>query len=55
MIEPNDIINIAHKINEMSYGQIRLRVKALEKIYPDLNFEESIELQYLLMKIIAPK
>ena len=55
MIEPQDIFTIAKEVNKKNHGQIRLRIKALEKLYPELTFEETIELQYLLMKIIAPK
>lgn len=55
MIEPQEILSIANDVNKKNYDQIRLRIKALEKLHPELTFEETIELQFLLMKIITPQ
>lgn len=55
MIELQEILSIAEKVNRKNYDQVRLRLKTLEIKYPELTFEETIELQFLLMKIITPQ
>lgn len=51
-IELEEAIAIADKVNNMTTGQVRVRLKQLEQIR-HLDFERTIELQYLLMKIIT--
>jgi len=56
-IEVTEIISIAEEVNKMNYGQVRLRIKAIERehLSGELLFSEIMELQFLAMKIITFK
>ena len=52
MTEIRDIINIAEKVNRMSYGRARTQIKELEKKFDagNLSFHELVELQCLIAR-----
>ena len=57
MTEIRDIINIAEKVNRMSYGRARTQIKELEKRFDagNLSFHELVELQCLITRCLVVK
>ena len=55
MTEIQDIINIAERVNTMSYGRTRTQIKELEKRFDAgiLSFHELVELQCLIARCLS--
>ena len=56
-MEITDIMQMAETVNKMSYGMARIRIKKLEQVHEisGLNFKHTIELQFILTKILSSK